>query len=775
MTQTLFDLVDGHLRPVLNHQKHFKPGVPKRPTDVVTGQSLLVNETVGLTVIDIDIDKTQPRSVIDQLRNSLCARLNRTVIAAKTPSGGLHCYCATGDYTSDRARKVDACIVPAEYKGLVKGVDIMSSFEPTIVSQVIYVGSVTDTGVYEWVQNDETQPVLDTVEQVLASLGFTLKALSEHTPSTVQQPKLPVKGDVQPSDKEPISEQLANALLEGIAGFTVHGTSSLPIDSESSLFTLFTGINALPDEYVDRGYYNAFTRCQLTQSASAHFNECRARYKEQHSLPNLIKTLKVHRSDYYETELRGLLQQRYDDMTSIKQDVEDRMTELESWSFNVNDGFSYQTIRAKCPYSSLADAIADLKRVFVAIDSAVEVFVIKDYGEDNRTGVVWYVSEQAAKAKLCKILVGTLFDGRTVRPMSMWDVYLSNTRLFTMERLTFYNETPGSFNLFCGYDYKQLESVERHVIKPFLDHIHDVIADGNEEVYRYVLLWIASVLQKPTYKSEVALVLLGKQGSGKNVFTNAICKLMARYANENVTSIESIVGRFNSTLESKKLIVLNELRSVDCTKHFDSDALKSLITDKRMMVEAKYEPARLVDNVANFMMCSNNRIPVRIEDRDRRYMVTETSSVHCGDHTYFQKLIAGFTPDFYENLFTYFMLLNTAGFNSRVIPSTDAKTTIQEASMSPYELFVRDSYERINEITGPDLWNLYRDYTELNHYVLCTQRHFVACMKEFTGEAHQRRVGGKNTKVYTLLPEYVARFRTYHEQTTAALLDSEYV
>ena len=65
------------------------------------------------------------------------------------------------------------------------------------------------------------------------------------------------------------------------------------------------------------------------------------------------------------------------------------------------------------------------------------------------------------------------------------------------------------------------------------------------------MVWIALILQKPNLKTETAIVILGNQGTCKNVFTNVICKLMARYANENVTSIDSVVSKFNAILKNK--------------------------------------------------------------------------------------------------------------------------------------------------------------------------------------------------------------------------------
>lgn len=579
--------------------------------------------------------------------------------------------------------------------------------------------------------------------------------------------------------KEPMSDELAKKFVEGINGFTIHGTSSPAIEDGASLFTLFTGINALPDKYIKMGYDNAYCKCERTGGAEIHFEASKKRYAGEHSLPNLVKIMKLHNKEYYNKYLEKLLQQRRNEMNSIKDDVEERQTEIQEWKFNViNDGFSFQSIRRKCPYANISDAVIDLKRVFVAIDSANEVFVLKGYADDDEnSGTIQYVNEVSAKAKLNKIIVGEHLEGKSMKKISMWDVYLQNTLVFTMERLTFYSKCSGSFNIFQGYEYKQLDTVDEALIQPFLDHNHNIIADGNAEFSTHMLKWIASILQNPKCKTEVVPVLLGRPGSGKNWYTNVICKMMSKYADDNV-SLSDILEQFNSVLENKKLLVLNEVRSLDSGRKVDNDKLKSLITDKRMKIEEKFAPRRTVDNVANFIMISNNRISINIDQHDRRYMVTETSSAKCGNTEYFEKLWALYDDhDFCENLFTYFMKMDLKGFNPRVIPHTVARETIQEACLSPYESFARDYYEQIVNIPGPQMWDAYKKFVEGKNYQLCTERFFTSSMKEFTGDSTQvwllngeivKRTkanierGAKNTKVYNLKPEYIAKFKEYH-------------
>ena len=244
---------------------------------------------------------------------------------------------------------------------------------------------------------------------------------------------------------------------------------------------------------------------------------------------------------------------------------------------------------------------------------------------------------------------------------------------------------------------------------------------------------------------------------------------MARYANENVTSIDSVVGKFNAILENKKLLVLNELQSIDANKYLNSDALKSIITDYKININQKNEPERLAENVANFIMVSNNNIPIKIENSDRRYLVTTTSDDHLKDYKYFDNLFAQFDEKFYENLFTFFMTLDISNTNLRRIPETEAKETIVQASMSSYEMFVREHWEDIEDIPGPRLFDLYNQFVEKNKFAACSSRTFIANIKQFTGQPKTKRIDKKPTSVYSLLPEIRSKYQKMDAELEAKI------
>lgn len=455
--------------------------------------------------------------------------------------------------------------------------------------------------------------------------------------------------------------------------------------------------------------------------------------------------------------------------------MEKNIIPIEKITIDVNDRFSTRNIIMHDAYDlETNDVVYDLKRCFLMVNKTPEIYMFKDYDSLKEQCVVAYTSENIAKQKLKKIEVGTKMVDKKIKKINAWDIFMENIGLFIVDGLKFYSEDPNLFSYFRGYDYKVLDSVNEEVISLFLDHIRNVIANGNDEIYNYILVWVASILQKPSFKTGIALVILGKQGAGKNdFFTNVICHLMSRYANENITSIDSIIGTFNAALENKKLLVLNELQSIDVNKYLNSDKLKSVITDRTLNINQKNEHEREAENVANLIMVSNNNIPIKIESCDRRYCVTKASDIHIGDYEYFEKLFESFTPEFYENLFTFFMKMDVSKINLRKIPNSESKEIIKEDSMSSYEIFAREKYAQINDITGPELFNLYNDFIEKNKFSQCSSRTFSSNIKQFTGEAKSKRISGKVCRIYSLLPEVKEKYKKYHDDLVASIVNKE--
>jgi hypothetical protein len=70
------------------------------------------------------------------------------------------------------------------------------------------------------------------------------------------------------------------------------------------------------------------------------------------------------------------------------------------------------------------------------------------------------------------------------------------------------------FNLWTGFAYEPKSGN----CGLFLKHVRDNICSGNDEHAAYLIGWMASAVQNPGKPGEVAVVLRGREGTGKGIF-----------------------------------------------------------------------------------------------------------------------------------------------------------------------------------------------------------------------------------------------------------------
>ena len=426
-----------------------------------------------------------------------------------------------------------------------------------------------------------------------------------------------------------------------------------------------------------------------------------------------------------------------------------------SINIDLSDPFNLSTLRTK-NYGlkggigiNVNGFINDLKRCVAVINSAEMVFVVKDYDGVKDTSKLSFLTDKGFERLMKSINLGYYFKDGKKKQVNAYTVYCEGTnKNYLMKKgMRFYDEREDIFSYFNGYDYKLLPEVENNKIAKFLNHIKEVIAKNNEELYEYIINWYSYILQNPAGKTGIVLVITGKQGTGKNAFTNVLCDLMKRYSNRNITKIDSIVGKFNASIENMKLIVCNELSSVETNKYLNHDALKSVITEKEAVINQKNMPERSIENVANLIMVSNNFNVAKVESGDRRYVVTEVSDKYKGDSEYFDSLWQSFDNDFYNNLFTFFMNRDVSKFNPSKIPMTQEREDLIEASKSSYQLFYEEYEEAFNDDEGwacTSCYQAYVRYCKENNYCVCAANTFGAKMHDFVEKKRIRHDGERS-------------------------------
>ncbi|KAI5540924.1 hypothetical protein TVAGG3_0044460, partial [Trichomonas vaginalis G3] len=179
------------------------------------------------------------------------------------------------------------------------------------------------------------------------------------------------------------------------------------------------------------------------------------------------------------------------------------------YRIDVSDFYDFQAFRNMCPFRDYNKAVENLKRLVIYVDSAPECYVMKEWDVVFNKPRATIVSEQECRQKLKKIKVVQV----GMKMLDAWDILLSKLEDFSVRGIKFYTPSPNFYSIFTGYKYEQVEWKE-NIIEAWLDHVKEIICNGNERVYEYILCWFANILQHPSAKNETALIIIGKQGTG---------------------------------------------------------------------------------------------------------------------------------------------------------------------------------------------------------------------------------------------------------------------
>lgn len=722
-TKILNDRIGNNTVDLTNYLKHDGGSGTK-----VTGKALLLNKISNLTVIDFDINKEYDVEQKQVVRNKIMSKLSDEDVIVRTGSGGLHVYCNTEFFytTTNRMIKCYSC---EDYD-----VDLMTSVDEKSRSLIVAAGSKVRRNAreaittYEFLQGSYESVITRNVNDVLNDLDIKIKVK--------QSPD--VERLIAKNDKSVvISDELAEALIYGLENIEIHNDGgSMPIKKEVTLFTLFQAINALPTKYINQAYETVYECCNLTDKAATNFENARTRYQHLSTSPFVLaKILKIYNPDYYNTEVKHLLG-----------------TDIVIHEINLKDSFTLTDVVEKAnkrKYKMFTEVVEDLSKVIRFIEVGI-MYIQKTYDIYTKSYTISFVTE-ANMSKMLKMIKLWKDNGNM---LTAYDAMISQLYLLTVKGIRFNSKEEQVFSLFQGFKYNVLDTVDESVIQMYLDLIKDVIANGEENVYNYILNWIANIVQNPGSKNETALVLKGLQGIGKNRFTDVISEMLAGYSAKNVTEISELTGNFNSVVENKMLIVLNELKNCGDDRLANYNSLKSIITDDSIRINEKNQPRRTAENVANFIFVTNNAFPVKIEAGDRRYVVCACNGKHKGDFDYFTKLCNSYDKNFYDNLLTFFMKRDLSSFEIRRIPETEAKQDLIDASRTPFDQWICDHYDQLCS-------GIQCSETLISKPSDMKDRNFQLQIKDKC-ERKQKRVNGVRTWYYVLKDDC----KSLYKQTT---------
>jgi hypothetical protein len=318
---------------------------------------------------------------------------------------------------------------------------------------------------------------------------------------------------------------------------------------------------------------------------------------------------------------------------------------------------------------------------------------------------------------------------------------------------------PEHYNLWTGFDVSKMDCTNERSFDIILDHFK-VVANFNDLVYEYLLNYFAWLFQKPHKKTEVCLLIQGKQGAGKTTLVEDLLKKMMgiKYV-FNTCDIDKIIGKFNSSIAGKLMTILNEASGKDTYSVIEK--IKDSITRKDVSIEHKGHDPVAVTDYCNYCYTTNNVKPLPIGEDDRRFQVIECSDKYKGDTEYFNKLYDAIDNDeIVKSLYNFLIKRDISKFNpSRDRVVTEATTDLHELNREPVDMFLEylhtDEFVKYQrKYKTKDMYEEFKSYmSSIGYKGVCNLPTFGKVLKSYLNKYNIKMIHPKNVSHLEFLNE----------------------
>jgi hypothetical protein len=240
----------------------------------------------------------------------------------------------------------------------------------------------------------------------------------------------------------------------------------------------------------------------------------------------------------------------------------------------------------------------------------------------------------------------------------------------------------------------------------FLAHCRDVICNGDEALYVYLLGWMAHIVQQPGDKPGVALVLRGRKGVGKDT----VGDYLGRICHQNhvkISQMNQLTGQFNAHMEKALILHVEEaIWAGDKAKH---GPLQQAITGEFMSIERKGVDIVQRPNFMRLIISSNEDWVIPATEDERRYFVLDVPDTRKDDHAYFAALRHERDHGGAEALLAFLQDYDLSDFVVRNVPKTAGLAAQIQAGAKNVDAFVRDFLDTDATLpahTHPDFFDL---------------------------------------------------------------------
>lgn len=178
-------------------------------------------------------------------------------------------------------------------------------------------------------------------------------------------------------------------------------------------------------------------------------------------------------------------------------------------------------------------------------------------------------------------------------------------------------------------------------ISPFLNFMKKLIPDERDRNILYG--YIAGIAQNRGKKIRWCPVLQGTQGNGKTTVMRVLEYIVGTQVGIIKIAEEMFEDKYNAWMEGKIFVGIDELKKKTASEN--SDKLNDLVTGHTIGIRRMYSDWIHYRNFINFMICTNYKDALEINEDTRRWCVFYTAQQSKND-----LLRDGMTPEFFIEL-----------------------------------------------------------------------------------------------------------------------------
>ncbi len=232
-------------------------------------------------------------------------------------------------------------------------------------------------------------------------------------------------------------------------------------------------------------------------------------------------------------------------------------------------------------------------------------------------------------------------------------------------------------------------------VQPFLDQVAYLFSEEGERAK--FLDWLAHIEQRPGVLPHYGWLHVAEStGTGRNWLASLLSRVWIGYVAPNIDLNQLLDGSFNGELAGRVLALVDEVQEGGSENQYRHiNRLKSTVNAEKRSINPKFGRAYVEHNACRWLVFSNHKNALPINDTDRRWRVQFHDAPPRSAEDYAKLYALLEDPEFVNAVGVFLAERNIADFNpGERPPMTKAKRTVIDAAkpmmMRNAEQLVRD-------------------------------------------------------------------------------------